>query len=160
MTKVVRRPEKPTLWRERAVIGGAGMRGGVSLAAALAIPLQLADRSPFPDRDPVIVVAAAVIVVTLVMQGMSLPWLLRKLGIGREDLQDQERLARLEGAEARSIGSPINPRRRTPPMPRLRRCGIYIRPECADYRSPISSRRLLSARPTGTARCASKCRHA
>jgi Na+/H+ antiporter len=100
MTKVVRRPEKPTLWRERAVIGWAGMRGGVSLAAALAIPLQLADRSPFPDRDLVIVVAAAVIVVTLVMQGMSLPWLLRKLGIGREDLQDQERLARLEGAKA------------------------------------------------------------
>ena len=43
----------------------AGMRGGLSLAAALAIPLRLADGTPFPDRDLVIVVAAAVIVTSL-----------------------------------------------------------------------------------------------
>jgi Na+/H+ antiporter len=72
---------QPTVWRERIVVGWAGMRGGVSLA----VPLRRADGSPFPSRDLVIVVAAAVIVTTLVLQGTSLPWLLRTLGIGRED---------------------------------------------------------------------------
>ncbi len=76
------------------------MRGGVSLAVALAIPLHLADGSGFPNRDLVIVVGAAVILVTRVMKGMTLPLLLRKLGIGREDFHDQERLARLEAANA------------------------------------------------------------
>ena len=87
-------------WREGMVVGWAGMRGGVSLAAAMAVPLRLADGSPFPDRDLVIVVAATVIVVTLMLQGMSLPWLLRRLGIGREDTRDQERLARLQAVRA------------------------------------------------------------
>ncbi|MDD4868050.1 MAG: Na+/H+ antiporter [Mycobacterium sp.] len=93
-------PGTPATWRERTVVGWAGMRGGVSLAAALAIPLQLADGSPFPHRDLVIVVAATVIVVTLVMQGMTLPLLLRKLGIGCEDWRDQERSARLQAVTA------------------------------------------------------------
>jgi len=100
MARVLRHPKALAPWRERAIIGWAGMRGGVSLAAALAIPLQRANRSPFPDRDLVIVVAAAVIVVTLVLQGMTLPWLLRTLGVGREDSHEQERLARLEAANA------------------------------------------------------------
>jgi len=65
------------VWRERVVVAWAGMRGGLSLAAALAIPLRLADGTPFPDRDLVIVVAAAVIVTSLLIQGTSLPWLLR-----------------------------------------------------------------------------------
>jgi CPA1 family monovalent cation:H+ antiporter len=100
MAKVLRHSKKPAPWRERAIIGWAGMRGGVSLAAALAIPFELGDGSPFPYRDLVIVVAAAVIVVTLVMQGMTLPWLLHKLGVSREDLREQERLVRLEAANA------------------------------------------------------------
>lgn len=100
ITEVWRGPGKPATWRERAVIGWAGMRGGVSLAAALAIPLHLDDGSPFPHRDLVIVVAASVVVVTLVLQGMSLPLLLRRLGVGREDWRDQERNARLEAATA------------------------------------------------------------
>lgn len=98
--KAFRRYGQEASWGERTVIGWAGMRGGVSLAAALAIPLQLADHSRFPYRDLVVVIAAAVIVVTLVMQGMTLPWLLRKLGIGKEDSGDQERSARLQAASA------------------------------------------------------------
>lgn len=86
--------------REGVVIGWSGVRGGVSLAAALAVPLRLADGSPFPDRDLVIVAAAAVIVVTLMIQGMSLPWLLRRLRIAREDTGEEERLARLHGVHA------------------------------------------------------------
>jgi CPA1 family monovalent cation:H+ antiporter len=88
------------VWRERMVVAWAGMRGGLSLAAALAIPLRLADGKPFPDRDLVIVVAAAVIVASLLIQGTSLPWLLRRLGLRAEDFGTEENKARLKAARA------------------------------------------------------------
>jgi Na+/H+ antiporter len=87
-------------WRERVVVAWAGMRGGLSLAAALAIPLRRADGSPFPDRDLVITVAAAVIVTSLLVQGTSLPWLLRRLGLRAEDFGTEENKARLKAARA------------------------------------------------------------
>lgn len=89
-----------TVWRERVVVAWAGMRGGLSLAAALAIPLQLADGSPFPDRDLVIMVAAAVILASLLVQGTTLPWLLRRLGLKGEDFGTEEHKARLKAARA------------------------------------------------------------
>jgi CPA1 family monovalent cation:H+ antiporter len=76
------------------------MRGGLSLAAALAIPLRRADGSPFPYRDLVILVAAAVIVVSLLVQGTTLPWLLRRLGLRAEDFGTEENKARLKAARA------------------------------------------------------------
>jgi CPA1 family monovalent cation:H+ antiporter len=85
---------------ERVLLGWAGMRGGVSLAAALAIPLKCADGSPFPDREFVIVVAGAVIVATLLVQGTSMPWLLRRLGLKAEDFRTAENVARLTAARA------------------------------------------------------------
>jgi Na+/H+ antiporter len=88
------------VWRERVVVAWAGMRGGLSLAAALAIPLRLPDGKPFPDRDLVIVVAAAVIVASLLLQGTSLPWLLRRLGLRAEDFGTEENKARLKAARA------------------------------------------------------------
>jgi Na+/H+ antiporter len=88
------------VWRERVVVAWAGMRGGLSLAAALAIPLWRADGSPFPDRDLLIVVAAAVIVASLLVQGTSLPWLLRRLGLRAEDFGTEENKARLKAARA------------------------------------------------------------
>ena len=88
------------LWRERVVVAWAGMRGGLSLAAALAIPLRLANGSPFPDRDLVIMVAAAVIVASLLIQGTSLPWLLRRFGLKAEDFATEENKARLKAARA------------------------------------------------------------
>lgn len=87
-------------WRERVVVGWAGMRGGVSLAAALAVPLRRADGSPFPDRELVVLVAGAVILTTLVMQGVSLPWLLRRLGLRPEDFRIEHNDARLRAARA------------------------------------------------------------
>lgn len=87
-------------WRERIVVAWAGMRGGLSLAAALAIPLELADGSPFPNRDLIIVVAASVIVASLLIQGTSLPWLLRRLGLRAEDYGSAENKARLKSARA------------------------------------------------------------
>ena len=63
------------------VISWAGMRGVISLALALSLPTTLADGSPFPGRGLVVVVTFSVIVVTLVGQGMTLPLLIRRLGV-------------------------------------------------------------------------------
>ena len=98
--KLFGRPRGEPVWRERVVVAWAGMRGGLSLAAALAIPLRRADGSPFPDRDLVIVVAAAVIVASLLIQGTSLPWLLRRLGLRAEDFGTAENKVRLKAARA------------------------------------------------------------
>jgi Na+/H+ antiporter len=98
--KLFRRPRGEPVWPERVVVAWAGMRGGLSLAAALAIPLERADGSPFPYRDLVTVVAAAVIVASLLVQGTSLPWLLRQLGLQAEDFGTEENKARLKAARA------------------------------------------------------------
>ena len=65
-------------WRDRLVIGWAGMRGAVSLAAALAIPLETDAGAPFPGRDLIIFLAFCVILFTLVVQGLTLPALIRR----------------------------------------------------------------------------------
>lgn len=87
-------------WRKRTVIGWAGMRGGVSLAAALAIPIHRADGSPFPDRGLVILITGAVVLATLVMQGVTLPWLVRRLGLKPRDAQSDVNRIRLQAAQA------------------------------------------------------------
>ena len=88
-------------WRTRVAIGWAGMRGAVSLAAALAIPLETDTDAPFPDRDLVIFVAFGVIMATLVLQGMTFGPLLRRLDLCDDGSEEHEELkARLRGAEA------------------------------------------------------------
>jgi CPA1 family monovalent cation:H+ antiporter len=61
------------------VLGWTGMRGVVSLAAALSIPVQLSDGTPFPQRDLILFITFIVILVTLLLQGLTLPYLIRKL---------------------------------------------------------------------------------
>lgn len=68
-------------WRERLVVGWAGMRGAVSLAAALSLPLFLDDGSRFEGREVLIFLTVAVILSTLVVQGLSLPLLIRRIGL-------------------------------------------------------------------------------
>jgi monovalent cation/hydrogen antiporter len=68
-------------WGPTTVIGWAGMRGVVSLALALAIPTEVAGGAPFPERNLVVFLAFSVIVVTLVGQGLTLPALIRRLGV-------------------------------------------------------------------------------
>jgi CPA1 family monovalent cation:H+ antiporter len=63
------------------VVGWTGMRGVVSLAAALALPATLADGTPFPHRDLIVFLTFCVIFVTLVLQGLTLPPLIRALGL-------------------------------------------------------------------------------
>ncbi len=68
---------------ERVAIAWSGMRGGVSLAAALAIPVAV-DGTRFPDRDLVIFIAYAVVVITLVVPGLTLAPLIERLGLGED----------------------------------------------------------------------------
>ena len=72
------------------------MRGVVSLASALAIPVTLADGKEFPERDLVLFISFMVILVTLVLQGLSLPWVIKKLNLKEDkpevpaDIQTQQ----------------------------------------------------------------------
>jgi monovalent cation/hydrogen antiporter len=85
----------------RLVLGWGGMRGAVSLAAALALPLQTDAGAPFPERNLIIFLTFAVIFFTLVVQGLSLPALIRRLDISDDGSEDREELrARLEAAKA------------------------------------------------------------
>ncbi len=61
------------------VLGWTGMRGVVSLAAALSVPVHLADGSPFPQRNLILFITFIVILLTLLLQGLTLPYLIRKL---------------------------------------------------------------------------------
>lgn len=77
-------------WRNVALASWCGVRGVVSLAAALALPRTLYDGTPFPGRDAILVCAMCVILVTLVAQGPSLLPLIRVLGIRDEAASDAE----------------------------------------------------------------------
>ena len=93
------KPSPP--WQHAVIVGWTGMRGVVSLAAALAIPLTLADGSPFPGRDYILFATFCIIFATLVLQGLSLPVLIRSLGVEDDGTAElEERTARLKANEA------------------------------------------------------------
>lgn len=88
-------------WRNVTVVAWIGMRGVVSLAAAFALPFTLSGGDPFPQRELILFLTFGVIVATLVLQGLSLPWLLRRLGVVDPKAQSrEERKARLAAAQA------------------------------------------------------------
>jgi hypothetical protein len=77
------------------------MRGVISLAAPLALPLQTASETPFPGRDLIIFLTFCVILATLVVQGLSLPVLIRALGLEDDRIGDKEEThGRIRIAEA------------------------------------------------------------
>lgn len=85
---------------ERVALGWSGLRGAISLAAALSIPEVVRGRA-FPGRDLIVFTTFCVVVVTLVGQGTSLPWLLGRLGlVGSRSERDQHHLAHRRLAEA------------------------------------------------------------
>lgn len=90
-------------WKGPIIFGWAGMRGVVSLAAALSIPLYLGNGSPFPHRSLIIFITFVVILVTLVFQGLTLPLLIRWVNLEDPDHQlpagEQHRLLRRKLAE-------------------------------------------------------------
>lgn len=67
--------------RNLFITSWAGMRGVVSLATALALPLTVRGGEPFPQRDAILFITFTVILVTLLVQGLSLPWLVRRLHV-------------------------------------------------------------------------------
>ena len=77
-------------WRQVAIVAWVGIRGGLSLAAALALPFTLSSGARFPQRDLVIFFTFAVILVTLVGQGLSLVPIIRLLGLERESALERE----------------------------------------------------------------------
>jgi monovalent cation/hydrogen antiporter len=82
-------------WRQRLVVGWSGLRGAVSLAAALALPTD------FPERDLLIFLTLAVIFATLVVQGLTLPPLIRLLDVHDDGQGEREELhARKAAAQA------------------------------------------------------------
>jgi CPA1 family monovalent cation:H+ antiporter len=88
-------------WQQPAAIGWAGMRGAVSMAAALAIPLATNAGEPFPDRDLIVFLTFSVILVTLVFQGLTLPLVIRLLGLEADGIDDRlEAKARIKAAGA------------------------------------------------------------
>jgi monovalent cation/hydrogen antiporter len=102
---IARRDPAPP-WQWPFVLGFTGVRGIVSLAAALAIPFTIADGRPFPDRDLILFLTFSVILVTLVGQGLTLPAVIRVLGLakaGERELRTdtrEELLARRSAIEA------------------------------------------------------------
>jgi CPA1 family monovalent cation:H+ antiporter len=77
-------------WKNVMIVAWTGLRGGLSLAAALALPLTLGNGMPFPQRDLIIFLTYSVILTTLVIQGLTLPVLIRCLGIKQDGSRDQE----------------------------------------------------------------------
>src|ERR671910_1846352 len=108
-----RDPSPPV--RQVTVIAWTGMRGVISLAAALALPLTIGGEAPFPGRDLILFLTFCVILATLVVQGLSLPALIRTLGLEDDGSGEREEtkgrihvaqaaLARLEELEGEGWG--------------------------------------------------------
>lgn len=96
--RTAEQPQAQTYWRESFVKSWAGMRGVVTLAAALAVPAEV------PGRDLMLLSAFAVILVTVLFQGTTIGWLIRILGIKRTThehvyLNEPQTWARLEAAQ-------------------------------------------------------------
>jgi NhaP-type Na+/H+ and K+/H+ antiporter len=100
-----RRDPSPS-WRWPFLLAFTGVRGIVSLAAALAIPLATVNGQPFPYRDLILFLTFVVILVTLVGQGLMLPWVIRALGLAttgrreRDTERAEEHTARRQAIEA------------------------------------------------------------
>jgi monovalent cation/hydrogen antiporter len=102
--RLLHQPEPFPQRRAVFIIGWAGMRGVVALAAAISLPRALASGDPFPERNVMIFLTFCVIFVTLVLQGLTLPPLIRRLGLagasGANIEEEEARRAMVEAALA------------------------------------------------------------
>ncbi|MGV3636186.1 MAG: Na+/H+ antiporter [Flavobacteriales bacterium] len=101
----IRRDEPNPGWRLPTVLSWAGMRGVVSLASALSIPNTLPDGDPFPHRSTILVITFVVILITLVGQGLTLPWVVKKLKVQELDkrVPEEEQELLLRGRMVRAV---------------------------------------------------------
>lgn len=79
----------PQTWKEVLILSWCGMRGLATLALALALPTTLANGDPFPGRHEIIVVACAVLLTTLVLPGLTLPWLMKALNAQDDGVEER-----------------------------------------------------------------------
>jgi CPA1 family monovalent cation:H+ antiporter len=94
-------PRPARLLAHSLVLSWAGMRGVVSLAVALALPPTLPGGGPFPGREALLIVTLTVIVFTLLGQGLTLPWLIRRLRLGTDlEVREEEAGARQQMIDA------------------------------------------------------------
>jgi Na+/H+ antiporter len=87
----LRRRDPSPPWQQVFILGFTGVRGVVSLAAALAIPLTVESGAPFPNRGVILFATFGVIVITLVGQGLTLPTVIRWLGVNRHGRAERRR---------------------------------------------------------------------
>ncbi|MFG2298750.1 Na+/H+ antiporter [Streptomyces sp. NPDC048603] len=97
----IREREPGTDWKSPVIVGWAGMRGVVSLAIAFSIPMALDDGSPFPYRNLILFLTFTTVIFTLVIQGLTLPPLIRALRLPQRDVQAET----LAEAQAQSEAS-------------------------------------------------------
>jgi monovalent cation/hydrogen antiporter len=92
-SKKIREKETSPGWKSVFIIGWSGMRGVVSLASALAVPFTLTDGTNFPHRNLILFITFVVILFTLVLQGLSLPLLIRLLKIEVQENEEEQKLS-------------------------------------------------------------------
>ncbi|MFI8087560.1 Na+/H+ antiporter [Streptomyces sp. NPDC086080] len=80
----------PVSWRETVVMWWSGMRGVASVALALAIPLETDGGGDFPARGEIVFIAFGVVLATLLVQGLTLPWLVNRLGVRGDSVREKE----------------------------------------------------------------------
>jgi monovalent cation/hydrogen antiporter len=97
----IRRKDPSPPWQWVFLLSFTGIRGIVSLAAALAIPLFVVTGEPFPHRDLILFLTFAVILITLVGQGLMLPWVIERLGLFQAGRKERE-INRAAELQARS----------------------------------------------------------
>ena len=90
-------------WQARFIVGWAGMRGAVSLAAALAVPIETDAGTPFPGRDLILFITFCVILATLVFQGLTLPAIIRALGVRDDGEREAEEVHARIGATTAAL---------------------------------------------------------
>lgn len=95
-------PDEPVpSWREVLIVGWSAMRGVVTLAAAMALPLTTVRSDPFPERELIVFLSTTVIVTTVVLLGASLPALIRRLGVvDAVSVEQEEVMVRLKATVA------------------------------------------------------------
>jgi len=152
LVPAIRRKDPSPPWQWPFALASAGVRGVVSLAAALAIPLVTERGQPFPERDLILFLTFSVILVTLVGQGLLLPRVIRALGLanaGRRELRAdriEERRARRRAVEAaierfdqlaieRALSEDIVKPLRASQRARL--AHIEMKGDGADHRGPV-----------------------
>jgi CPA1 family monovalent cation:H+ antiporter len=122
-------------WKSRTIAAWAGLRGGVSLAAALALPRTIAGGAPFAHRDLIILIAFSVILVTLIGQGTTLPLLVARLRLrpdSAEKREERHAIATMRDAALRHVRNLESDGRIVPDHARQLRAWYLHRTEVPD----------------------------